>query len=341
MTEIIGLRGLRRHDAASTDLSVAMLRLLRAHSGEVEISVCDALPTETPVFQCADGVEFCITTAQGLCHPAIDSDIEAACDALDTADHLLSHAELALSISLDPIDLKKPAEVGESAMQKAVLAINDGVHIVYLAADRDHPQAESWINAAHKITPNPHDLALIAQLLLSGPKLPIAAASDIGNCDMVLIGQRMLAHMHVNGIAPIAGLFDMRDGTFVIGDALQDIDIEGNYVVDDSENTPDQSDAASRFGALQVPVTIRLPEQVVSAADIANLQSGATLILGPVVQGLIAELVVGGKALAHGEIVQVGTNFALLVDDRTALPSRTAHSPNTHANADIIDMDEE
>ena len=221
MTEIIGLRGLRRHDAASTDLSVAMLRLLRAHSGEVEISVCDALPTETPVFQCADGVEFCITTAQGLCHPAIDSDIEAACDALDTADHLLSHAELALSISLDPIDLKKPAEVGESAMQKAVLAINDGVHIVYLAADRDHPQAESWINAAHKITPNPHDLALIAQLLLSGPKLPIAAASDIGNCDMVLIGQRMLAHMHVNGIAPIAGLFDMRDGTFVIGDALR------------------------------------------------------------------------------------------------------------------------
>ncbi len=327
MTEIRGLRGLRRHDPASTDLPVAMLRLLRANAargGEVEVTICDTLAAETPVFACAEGAQFCITNAYGVGHPASDSDIDAACDALDSADKLLRHFELALAISLDPVDLKNASDVDESDAYGAVLAVSDGDYMVYLAVRHDHPKAEQWIDISSKISPNLNDLALVVQLSLSGPKLPIAAASDIGNGDMLMIGHRMLTHMHISDAAPITGIFDLTDGSFVAGDAIQNIDIEGNSGVNDSEDTDNDTDASTRFGALQVPVTIRLPEQAVSAADIANLQSGATLTLGPVVQGLIAELMVGGKALARGEIVQVGTNFALLVDDRSELPSRTA-----------------
>ncbi len=326
MTEIRGLRGLRRHDPASTDMSVAMLRLLGASAereSEIEVSSCDKRPAGIPVFGCADGTQFCVTNAHGVGQPARDSDIDAACDTLDSADKLLGHIEVALAISLDPVDLKNGSDVNESEAYGAVLAVSDNINTVYLAVHHDHPSAEHWITSASQIAANLNDLALIVQLSLSGPKLPIAAASDIGNGDMLMIGHRMLTHMHINGVAPIAGIFDLNDGSFVAGDSIQNIDIEGNIVVDDSENTMNDTDPAARFGALQVPVTIRLPEQVVSAADIANLQSGATLTLGPVVQGLIAELVVGGKALARGEIVQVGTNFALLVDDQLELPNRT------------------
>ena len=339
MNEIRGLGSLRRHDPKLTNLSIAMLRLLRAHAArdcKIEVSKCDTLAAGIPLFACADGTQFCIANAYGIGHPACESDIDAACNALDSADTLLRHIETALAISLDPVDLTNGSDVGESDAYGAVLTVSDGDYTVYLAVRHTHPKAEHWIDSASKIAANLNNMPLVVQLLLSGPKLPIAAASDIGNGDMLMIGHQMLTQLHIVNAAPINGIFDLNNGSFVANDTMQNLDIEGNMGVDESENTDNGTDAAARFGALKVPVMIRLPEQVVSAADIANLQSGATLILGPVVQGLIADLVVGGKALARGEIVQVGTNFALLIDDRSELASRTASRTETAKATDTI-----
>jgi flagellar motor switch/type III secretory pathway protein FliN len=320
MTEIRGLRGLRRHDPATTQLSVAILRLLNGqsniHQRGIEIGPCDALINGAPVFRCADGTRFCITDAHAVSQLNNDADIEAACDALDAVDDLLQIAEKALALKLDPVDLTANESAAQTSKHFTCVSLRNQGYIVYLLIDNDHPSANEWINKATETVQPLSELVLSAQLLLSGPKLPILQASNIAHGDMLLLGSRLAASICVQGIEPITGIFDMHSGLFGGGAPLKE-----NETEEDME-TENDADAASRFGALQVPVTIRLPEQAISAADIANLKSGATLVLGPVVQGLIAELVVGGKALARGEIVQVGTDFALLVDDYSPVTSR-------------------
>jgi flagellar motor switch/type III secretory pathway protein FliN len=320
MTEIRGLRGLRRHDPATNELSVAILRLLNGqsnrHQNGIEAALCDALPMGVPIFRCADGIFFCITDTHGVAQPNDDSDIEEACDALDAVDDHLKIAENALTLNLDPVDLTVNEVSKIKDVHSVYISISNERRTIYLSISNDHPSADKWINNAAKVAQPLGDLVLSAQLLLSGPKLPILQASNIAHGDMLLLGSRLAASICVLGVEPITGIFDMHSGLFGASAPLRENEIE-----EDME-TDNDADAASRFGALQVPVTIRLPEQAISAADIANLQSGATLVLGPVVQGLIAELVVGGKALARGEIVQVGTDFALLVDDYSPVPSR-------------------
>jgi flagellar motor switch protein FliM len=68
-------------------------------------------------------------------------------------------------------------------------------------------------------------------------------------------------------------------------------------------------------GGFTVPVTLRLPEQAVDAATLAALTPGMVIPLSPLVQGLQVDLLVGGRRIARGEIVEMGASFAVHVDE--------------------------
>ncbi|MBX7482736.1 FliM/FliN family flagellar motor switch protein [Qipengyuania qiaonensis] len=77
---------------------------------------------------------------------------------------------------------------------------------------------------------------------------------------------------------------------------------------------------------LHVPLTIRLPQMAVPAAEIEALAEGGTVTLTPLSEGLAAELLVAGQIVAAGEIVRLGGSFAFLVDAMNA-PPRAAEDP--------------
>ena len=65
-----------------------------------------------------------------------------------------------------------------------------------------------------------------------------------------------------------------------------------------------------------VPLTIRLPDRMTSAASLSALVPGTTLPLGPLTEGMPVELRVADRLLARGELVQLGDRFAVLIESR-------------------------
>jgi flagellar motor switch/type III secretory pathway protein FliN len=321
VTEISGLKGLKHHDPDKANFALSVLQLLSGVSADeaagLQVAITDGLPKHIPAFQTADGIAFCVRNLAGLSRVANPSDIDAACDALDIADALLTHIERSLSISLAPVELS-PAQ--NSAGSGAVFEISDLETKISVIIPENHINAAGWIASAGQLSASLHDLPVLVQLSLSGPRLPMSEASAIAGGDLLLLPAKTSAILQIRtpDIAPSlladgAGLFDLRNGVFCIGDT-HDYDTIGENM-----NADDELTSAKQFGALQVPVTIRLPEKLVQAADIAALKPGGTLRLGAMVQGLVAELVIGGKILATGEIVQMGSDFALLIDERNPI----------------------
>jgi flagellar motor switch/type III secretory pathway protein FliN len=85
-----------------------------------------------------------------------------------------------------------------------------------------------------------------------------------------------------------------------------------------------------------VPVTVRLPAQHFGAAALAALGQGSTLPLAPLTQGLQVELLVGGRKIAEGEIVEIGDNFGILIA-QTAGVSKPAQP---HGSTEIPTSDD-
>lgn len=99
-------------------------------------------------------------------------------------------------------------------------------------------------------------------------------------------------------IAPVTGMIDLTTGVFSAG----------QY----GASMPDDTPAAD----FMVPLTIRLPGRMTSAASLSALVPGTTLPLGPLTEGMPVELRVADRLLARGELVQLGDRFAILVESR-------------------------
>lgn len=94
-------------------------------------------------------------------------------------------------------------------------------------------------------------------------------------------------------------------------------------------NTPDQKETPAMVhtpdtAELSVPVTLRLPDTVVTAAELERLANGGTLELGPVVEGLTVSLSVGGRGIGDGELVRLGDRFAILLENPAANEAEAA-----------------
>ena len=80
-----------------------------------------------------------------------------------------------------------------------------------------------------------------------------------------------------------------------------------------------ESDSPARDFA--VPLTIRLPDRMTSAASLAALRPGTTLPLGPLTDGMAVELLVAGRpASTRGALVRWDEHPAASVRGSTKEP---------------------
>ncbi|NLS25182.1 hypothetical protein S2M10_01450 [Sphingomonas sp. S2M10] len=289
---------LPRVDPARDALAGAVARLLEHAGFAVEIV---AAPPRGSWFRCADGTQF--RPGGPTLHP--ERIVEAAA-ALDDAEPMLLALEQVLGLQLEPEDLGSASD--DAALHLALR--REGLDVALLLPC-DHPHAANWRAEADALTPFAERLPVLAHLLVQGPRLGIAEAGDLASGDLVLIGARPRTTLEAPHFRQ-AGQFDLAAGSFT----------------PHPDGAPmESSDAAPSPRDFAVPLTLRLPEQRVSAAALAELRPGVALPLGHVSEGMAVELLVAGSPLARGELVQLGDRFAVLIESRVDLVEGTVQQP--------------
>ena len=98
----------------------------------------------------------------------------------------------------------------------------------------------------------------------------------------------------------------------------------------------DNAGEGGGFGALRVPVSVRLPDQSLTIEELGKLRAGLAVPVGQVSAGMMVELLVAGRVIAKGELVRLGEQFAVHID---SLPQDDL--PQNHAEGDAIELPDE
>ena len=212
---------------------------------------------------------------------------------LDHADPLLTRVEAALGIAMDA-----DAIVADAPNDAVCIAVQSGDDEIHLGIARAHPRRATWIAHAAVAPPLGSMMPCLVQLEAIGPRLDMVEASHLGDGDLLLIPNRMPATLVAAHVAPVPGMIDLITGNFSAG--------QTGDTMSEEAPTPD----------FMVPLSIRLPDRMTSAASLSTLVPGTTLALGPLTEGMAVELRVGARLLARGELVQLGDQFAVLIEAR-------------------------
>lgn len=285
-------------DPAQHALTAAVARLLEQAGFAVDIL---AAPPRGSWFRCADGT--CYRPGGAALHP---ERIAEAAAALDAAEPLLVALEQVLGVQLEPDDLGTASD--DPALHLGLRREGLAAALLLPCA---HPERANWIADAEALTPPASRLPLLVRLLLLGPRLGIAEAGNLAPGDLVLIGARPPATLEAPHFRQ-AGQVDLSTGSFT----------------PHPDGAPmESSDAAPSPRDFAVPLTVRLPERLTSAAALADLRPGVALPLGPIAEGMAVELLVAGSPIARGELVQLGDRFAVLIEARADLTEATVQQP--------------
>jgi flagellar motor switch/type III secretory pathway protein FliN len=249
-------------------------------------------------------------SADGLAVTA--ADLDQACDALDAAESLLQHTEALLGMTFDPLDLQPKAQITQEFSTALVARVTAANVTLWIALPPDSVHVAKWQAKAESL---PVDLATITvqiTVMLTAARLTPEQAAGIAAGDLLLLARHIPAIMVPVGHGQanhVDGRFDCRSGAFSAGTVFDD---------GDADMPEDDVEQASAPAAFAVPITLRLPGQSIDAATLAALAPGYVLPLSPLVQGLQVDLLVGGRRIARGEIVELGDSFAVHIDERVS-----------------------
>lgn len=285
---IDGLTALRRVDPRYAVLCDGLCALLRNAGLQVRVATTDHV---TSWFAAGEGVHFHIAAVDGGAVPLSTDRISDAVAALDAIDPILVAVEGALGVSMDA-----DAMAIEAPENGVVLSLALGADLLHLAVPVDHARRDNWIMRAETLPPSDAHMPCIVRIDAAGPRLSVAEASDLSDGDFLLIPNRTLATLIRPHVDPVGGMIDLTTGRFSAG-----------------QNGAAMPDENADF---LVPLTIRLPDRMTSAASLSSLASGTTLALGPLTEGMPVELRVADRLLARGELVQLGDRFAVLIESR-------------------------
>lgn len=219
----------------------------------------------------------------------------AVADAIDRLDPIWDAIEVTLGVPLEFDDTADSAPDGAVA-----------VHIAW---------SGGWSSAALFVPlvavppgppPPPAPAAIVPlRLVCDGPRLSVEDAASLADGDLLIWpAGAWRAALSVPGRADRPGVFDAMTGRWMDG--------EGATMSDaDATEPPDGDDGGARGFA--VGLSLRLPPMSVTVGELEALRPGATLPLGPVTAGLEVALEVAGRAVATGELVRLGDQFAVLV----------------------------
>ncbi|GAA0480709.1 hypothetical protein GCM10009096_23490 [Parasphingorhabdus litoris] len=174
-------------------------------------------------------------------------------------------------------------------------------------------------------------IPVLVELILRGASLALSAADRLASGDLFLLDSgvlaaKLIADPEYSGQPQeIDGLWDRQSGLFQTGTGQRDNrhppsdDQQGTTsMADDISPNPTSENPGSATRSFEVPIHICLRNITVTADKLASLAEGTTLDLMPLREGLQVDLSIAGQAIGSGEIVKLGTNFAVLMDNVAA-----------------------
>ncbi len=327
---IEGLTRLKQIDPEAADITNILLRLVDGETFVHEDGVTSLSASvekngfgRNPVFKTQAGFLFQINRLASKPLVITTDRVREAAEAIDQLSPLLDHLETVLGVALEPVDLDHCEEAPPVLIHVTAQRDDGLLDQIVIAGDTaafnlTHMGASSRGRSAH-----PRDIPVLFDTIVIAATLPVEEAADLSHGDMILIGQQASATLSwsdpVGGELPVRGRLDLTTGHFI---ALLERD-----------------DAmASEPQGFGVPITITLPTRTTSAESLAGLKPGAVLPIGPISAGLHVDILVGGRSLAQGELVQVGDHFAVLIDGRASLhdtiPREEQAQSEIHENDD-------
>jgi flagellar motor switch/type III secretory pathway protein FliN len=298
---IEALGALPRIDPAVAALAEALVSLLEA--GGIDAAIVDET-ARGAWFVCGDGVRFRVPGGA----PLDAGRVGDAVALLDHADPLLARVETILGIALDPDAVEEQAPDASAILSLAADAI-----AVTIAFPISHAERPEWEQRAQALRPMDARLPVVLRVLATGPRIGITEAGDLAAGDLILIGARPGTVIEGGDGSVLTGQLDFASGNFTLH----------------PEGTPMAAEPAASAAPrdFAVPLTLRLPDRATSAASLAALRPGTALPLGPLTDGMPVELLVAGRLLARGELVQLGDRFAVLIEERAGIEDADIAAP--------------
>ena len=250
--------------------------------------------------------------------------IAALASLLMEADIVLSALELKLGVGLEPDNIVDRNPDGARLLELDFYSGSVLLHRIWLGfpsgfALPADPTTES-INATH--------VAVAVALQSVVASLDVDDASAIGVGDLLILRAGRWPTKLETPFGAVDGQLDPQANQFSIAN--------GETMQGQSMTNDDNAGEGGGFGALHVPVSIRLPDQSMTIEELGKLRAGLAVPVGQVTAGVQVELLVAGRLIAKGELVRLGEQFAVHID---ALPRQDV--PPAASEGDAIELPDE
>jgi predicted RecA/RadA family phage recombinase len=322
----LGLTGLKHIAPDRAQVTKMVLALLDGKKGDTGLSLSSrridlaGLPNDSEWMNCGRGVFLNIAIAAGCHYVFREGRLAEMVAALDEAEPLLSEIEARTGLLLDPTDAVSVLPPDCLTFEVSAAEPQHLITLV-LSPDFDPPSALHQMFDALEIDWS--KVPVVFHIQIIGPSLSVEAAAMLESGDLVLIGgmatgARLIWPLETSAQTAqiISGRYDLLSGGFTansIGDTMA-------------------TNATNGVTGFSVPLSIRLPNRMTTAAELSAMQPGTTINIGAVTQGLEVSILVADQEIARGELVQVGDQFGVLIEQKTVHRASQSH-PNEVAEA--------
>jgi predicted RecA/RadA family phage recombinase len=301
MSSSLALNSLKQIAPDQAQLTRMMLALLDGETNKVVLPLKASIvePASGDWMTCENGVLLHIAVADGRQQVFRENRLAEMVAALDAAEPLLSEVEARTGIILDPAEAVATPPENSLIFE---IASADAQTIICLAFTPEFLPPHSLQTSFETLEIDWHKVPVAFETQIAGPALGIEAAAELTAGDLIFVGGMVAARLIPIQGNKITGRYDMGSGQFTanaIGESME----------------PGTANGASGTG-FSVPISIRLPGRMASAADLSALRPGTTLNIGALTQGLAVSILVGDQEIARGELVQVGDQFAVMIEQK-------------------------
>ncbi len=309
MSPSLALAGLKQIDSDHAQLTQMMLALLdgKKRGSELSLSARVAKPISAEWVVCGQGLLLHVAVAGGRPYAFREDRLAEMVHALDTAEPILSEIELRTGLTLDPSEAVSALPENSLVFE---VSSDDAQYLVHLALAPDFVAPAGLHKMFDALEIDWAKVPVEFEIQISGPSLGIEVAAAIEAGDLILVGG-MFAKARLSWPTDAAqtqkmiGRFDMLSGQFT-----------ANGTGETMESGLTQGANGNVSAEFSVPISIRLPNRMTSAAELSAMRPGTTLNIGAVTQGLPVHILVGDQEIARGELVQVGDQFAVKIEQK-------------------------
>jgi flagellar biogenesis protein FliO/flagellar motor switch/type III secretory pathway protein FliN len=250
---------------------------------------------------CENGLHLHLAMANGHVCSMHAERIEELLSTLDDLEPALDGVEARLGMVLEPTGLIGTKPNLEAVQVDWIDTTGTLVHSLVLGVDYIGLDVASLMDRACQLPAALQYCPVILEASLTVAQLDLATADALDRGDILFVNAKGAVRLAA-GERLVYGLYDCTSGVAMVEQG------EGRSMGEGQGQ-----------GGFTVPVTMKLPQRTFSADQLANLQPGSTLPLGPMTEGMPVELSVGGRPIACGELVQMGDQFAVLIEERADL----------------------